>query len=67
MAIVAYSLVWTRWHTCNTHMNNAILPHTLLAVFAVGSTLVYCYHLRPVYETKKYHVQEKWNVHQYHT
>ena len=36
-------VVWTRWYTSN--MNNAILLHTL-AVFAVGSTLVY--------NTKKY-------------
>ena len=39
-------------------MNNAILPHTL-AVFAVGSTLVYCYDLRCVYDTKTYYVQEE--------
>ena len=61
-------VVWTRWYTSN--MNNAILLHTL-AVFAVGSTLVYCYDLRPIYDTKKYYVQEEWNVtksgHQYHT
>ena len=51
-------------------MINAILPHTL-AVFAVGSTLVYCYDLRPIYDTKKSYVQEEWDVtksgHQYHT
>ena len=51
-------------------MNNAILPHTL-AVFVIGSTLVYCYDLRPIYDTKKYYVQEEWNVtksdHQHHT
>ena len=37
-------------------MSNAILPHTL-AVFAVDSALVYCYDLRPIYDSKKYHVQ----------
>ena len=51
-------------------MNNAILPHAL-AVFAVGSTLVYCYDLRPVYDIKTYYVQEEGNVtksgHQYQT
>ena len=51
-------------------MNNAILPHTL-AVFAVCSTLGYCYDLRPMYDTKEYYVQEVLNVtksgHQYHT
>ena len=51
-------------------MSNAILPHTL-AVFAVGGTLVYCYDLRPIDDTKKYYVQEGWNVtksgYQYHT
>ena len=51
-------------------MINAILSHTL-AVFVVGSTLVYCYDLRPMYDTKKYYVQEECNVtksdHQYFT
>ena len=51
-------------------MSNSILPN-MLPVFAVGSTLVYCYELRPIYDTKKYYVQEGWNVtmsgHQYHT
>ena len=51
-------------------MNNAILPRTL-AVFAVCSTLVYCYDLGPMFDTKKYYVKEEWNVtkygHQYHT
>ena len=50
-------------------MNNAILPHTL-AVFAVGSTLVYCYDSRRVYDTMTYFVQEEGNItksgHQYH-
>ena len=46
-------------------MSNAKLPHTS-AVFAVASTLVYCYDLRSiyiylVYYTKKYYVQEEWN------
>ena len=54
----------------NSDVSNAILPHTL-AVFAVGSTLVSCYDLRPMYDTKKYYVQEEWNVtksgHPYHT
>ena len=40
MSTAAYSLVWMRWYTSN--VSNAILPHTL-AVFAVGSTLIYCY------------------------
>ena len=48
-------VVWTRWYTMN--ISNAILPQTL-AVFAVGSTLLYCYGLQPVYVTKKYYVQE---------
>ena len=52
----AYSLVLTLWYTSN--MSNAILPHTF-AVFAVGSTLVYCYDLRPMYNTKKYYIQEE--------
>ena len=51
-------------------MSNAILSDTM-AVFAVGGTLVYCYDLRPVYFTKKYYLQEEWNVtktgHQCHT
>ena len=51
-------------------MSNAILSHTL-AEIAVGRTLVYCYDLRSMYDTKKYDVQEEWNVaksgHQYHT
>ena len=34
-------------------MSNAILPHILLAVFAVGSTLAYCYDLGPIYDTNK--------------
>ena len=42
-------------------MINAILPHTL-AVFAVGSTRVYGYDLRSMHDTKKYYVQEEWNV-----
>ena len=42
-------------------MNNAKLPHTL-AVFAVGSSLVYCYDLRPMNDPKRYYVQEEWNV-----
>ena len=42
-------------------MSDVILPHTL-AIFAVGSTLVYCYDLRPIYDTKKYYVQEEWNA-----
>ena len=46
MSTAAYSLVWTQWDTSN--MSNAILPH-ILAVFAVGSTLVYCYDLGPIY------------------
>ena len=50
-------------------MNSAILPH-VLAVFAVGSTLLYRSDLRPMYDTKKY-IQEEWNVaksgHQHHT
>ena len=61
-------VVWTRWYTIN--VSNAILPHTV-AVVAVGSTLVHCCELRPIYDTKKYYVQEGWNVtksgHQYHT
>ena len=52
----------TRWYTSD--MNNAILPHTL-AVFAVGSTLVYLLlltiYIYLVYDTKKYYVQEEWN------
>ena len=40
-------------------MRNAILPH-ILAVFAVGSALAYCYDLRRLYDTKKYDVQEEW-------
>ena len=51
-------------------MSNAILPHTLV-VFAVGSTIVYRYDLRPIYDTEKCYVQEEWNVtkpvHQNHT
>ena len=51
-------------------MSTAILPHTL-AVFAVDSTLVDCYDLRPIHDAKEYYVQVKWNVpksgHQYHT
>ena len=51
-------------------MNNAILQLTL-AVFVVGSSLVYCYDLRPMNDTKKYYIQEEWNVtkpgQQYHT
>ena len=51
MSTAAYSLVRTRWYTCN--MNNAILP-PILAVFVFGSTLVYyCYDLRPIQDTKK--------------
>ena len=42
-------------------MSNAILPH-VLAVFAVGSTLVYSYDLRPIYDTEKYCVREEWKV-----
>ena len=42
-------------------MSNAILPHTL-ALFAVDNTLVYCYTSRPIYDNKKYYVQEGWNV-----
>ena len=37
-------------------MNNAIVRRTL-TVFAVGSTLVYCNDLRPMYDTKKYCVR----------
>ena len=70
MSTAAYSFVWTRWYTYTSNMSNAILPHTL-AVFAVGSTLVYCHDLGPMYDTKKFYVQEEWNVaksgHQYHT
>ena len=33
-------------------MSNAILPNTL-AVCAVGSALVYCYDLQPIYDTNK--------------
>ena len=51
-------------------MSNAILPDTF-AVLMVGSTLVYCYDVRRIYGTKKYYVQEEWNVrksgHQYQT
>ena len=63
-------VVWTRW--CTSNMINAILSHTL-AVFVVGSTLVYCYDLGPKYDTRKYYlyVQEEWHVtksgHHYHT
>ena len=51
-------IVWTRLYP--SKISNAILPRTL-AVFAVGSTLLYCYDLRPIYDTKKYYVQEQWN------
>ena len=70
MSTAAYALVWTPWYTPN--MSDAILPDTW-AVFMVGtcSTLVYCYDVRHIYDTKKYYVQEEWNVtksaHQYHT
>ena len=37
-------------------MNNAIPPHTS-AVFVVGTSLVYCYDLRALHDTKKYYVQ----------
>ena len=51
-------------------MSKALVPHTL-AVFAVRSTLVYCYDVGPIYDIKKPHVQEEWNVtmsgHQDHT
>ena len=69
MSTVAYSVVSTRWYTVD--MSNTILPHTLSAVFAVGSTLVYCYDLRPMYDTKEHYVQAECNVtnsgHKYHT
>ena len=45
-------------------MSNAILPH-ILAVFAVGSTLVCCYDLGLMYDTKTYYVTK--SGHQYHT
>ena len=49
VSTAAYSLVWTQWYTSN--MGNEVLPHTL-AVFAVGSTLVYVYDLLPIYNTR---------------
>ena len=55
----AYSLVWTRWYPIN--LSKAMLPHKL-AVFAVDSTLVNWYDLRPIYDTTMYNVQERWNV-----
>ena len=36
-------------------MSNEMLPH-ILAVFAVGITLVYCSDSRPINDTKKYYV-----------
>ena len=59
VSTAVYSIVWTRWYTSN--MSNAMLPHTL-AVFVVRRTLVYCYVLRLIYDTKKYYVQQEWNV-----
>ena len=37
-------------------MNHAILPH-VLTVFAIDSTLVYSYDLRPIYDTDKYYTR----------
>ena len=70
VSTTAYSFLWTRWYTYTPNINNAILPHTL-AVFALGSKLVYCYDLGRMCDTKKYYVQEERDVtksgHQYHT
>ena len=38
VSTAAYSLVWTQWYTSN--MSNAIMLDTM-ALFALGSTLVY--------------------------
>ena len=43
------------------YMSYPVHPH-VLAVFAVGSTPVYFYDLRPIHHTKKYYVQEEWNL-----
>ena len=63
-------------------MGNAILLHYLAfeqcdtaplfgSIRSWEYTLVYCYDLRPIYDTLKYYVQEEWKVtksgHQYHT
>ena len=42
-------------------MSNEMLPH-ILAVFAVGITLVCCYDVRAIFDTKKYYVREGWNA-----
>ena len=62
MVINLDAVVHFLWEQCDTAPYN---------VFAVGTTLVFCYTLRPTYDTKKYFVQGEWNVtkssHQYHT
>ena len=48
------AVVYYLYEQCDT-------AHTLVE-FAKGSTPVCCYDVRPINDTKKYDVQERWNV-----